>query len=137
MDDLLPSLIDFQTMLVLALAPVTALAIVLIGFGMIVSGAAPTFGYRLQRLGLQIIGGAFAVVFVHAVLIELYGARVPLGVLVAVYGLVALLLLQGALNLLFGPAVGNRVVATLLGSLIVSLIALALQPFRLLRDLFR
>lgn len=137
MDSLTASLLDFQIALVAAIYDVTALGILLIGFGFVVGGATPVLGYRIRRLGLQLIGACLIVLIVHAVLIEVYDVEVPLGALIMVYAVAGLLLLQGMLNLLFGPSVGNRVVASLISSLLLSLLALAVRPFTLLRDRFR
>ena len=49
----------------------------------------------------------------HAILLEVYGVAIPAHVLIAIYAIIALMLLQGLLNLLFGPTVGNAVVASL------------------------
>jgi hypothetical protein len=131
------ALIEFQTMLVSMIAEITALGLLFVGLGLAMSGASPVFGYRVKRLGLQVIGACLAILIAHAVLFEVYGADVPPCILVALYGLIALLLLQAFLNLVFGLAVGNRVVADVLTSLLLSIPYLLLRPFGLIRDLFR
>jgi hypothetical protein len=137
MDTIRITLIDFQIMLVSALVEVTGLGIGLVGLGLVVSGASRNFGYRLQRLGLQTFGACLFVIISHAIMMGYYGYDVPLGLLVALYGLCSLLLLHTLLNLLFGPTVGNRVIASLVGSLLLTLLYLLLRPFGAVRDLFR
>ena len=137
MDALINALIDFQSALVSSLVYVTVLGVALTGFGLVTSVIAPVYGYRVKRLGLQVIGSCLIVICAHAILLELYGPNIPPGILIAIYTLFALMLLQGLLNLVFGPAVGNSVVASLLSSFILWVLYVALQPLRLIRDLFR
>lgn len=115
---------------------VVTLGVVLMGFGLVVSGTAPQAGYRIKRLGLQAIGGALVVLAAHAFLNKIFGADIPLVLVICIYAVVALLLLQAALNLLFGPAVGNRVVASLLVGLITAIASLFAWPFRWIGPLF-
>ncbi|MCE8519342.1 hypothetical protein KBY31_21710 [Ruegeria pomeroyi] len=137
MDRLLDVLIDFQIALVSSLAHLTVIGVTLAGVGVLVSSASPVFGYRIKRLGLQVVGACLVVICTHAILLEIYGASVPIGLLVVIYALFSLLLLQGLLNLLFGPSVGNSVVASLISSLILWLLYVVVQPFRYIRDLLR
>ena len=136
-DTLQAALFAFQADLVVSLPAVAALGGILVGFGTVVSGVSATAGYRFQRLGLQVMGASFLVILSHGILVEVYGAEVPLPVLLLLYGVTALILLQGLLNLLFGPTVGNRVVSSLLTSLLISIAYLIFRPFAALRDLFR
>lgn len=137
MEDLAASLIEFQIALVNALGSILTLGVTLIGLGLVTAAAAPVLGYRIKRLGIQIIAASLVLLIAHGALIGAFGAEVPVGVLVAGYGLIALLLLQALLNIVFGPDVGNRVVATLLTNLLMSLVRLFLLPFQLLRNLLR
>lgn len=137
MDPVLPALIDFQMLLVTVLLEATGLGVAFIGLGTIVGHVAPVFGYSLKRLGLQIVGACLVLVASHAILLEVYGVAIPAHVLIAIYAIIALMLLQGLLNLLFGPTVGNAVVASLLGSLTVWIVYLIFQPLRLFLGLFR
>ena len=75
------------------------------------------FGARLRRLGARSIGVSLFVLVSHFILITMSGPAPPLFPLVLVYRVVALMLLQAALNLLFGPSVGSRVTADLLSAL--------------------
>jgi len=137
MDRLLNVLIDFQIALVSSLAHLTAIGVTLAGLGVLLSSASPVFGYRVKRLGLQVVGACLVVICSHAILLEFYGANVPIGFLVVLYAVFSLLLLQGFLNLLFGPSVGNSVVASLISSLILWLLYVVVQPLRYVRDLLR
>lgn len=137
MDSILQTLIDFQIALAASLAHIAALGVALAVLGSIASSVSPVFAYRIKRLGLQAIGACLIVIGAHAIMLEVYGPNVPPALLISVYAVSAILLLQGLLNLLFGPAVGNSVIASLLTSLIFGLFYVATQPFRLLRDLFR
>ncbi len=136
MEPLISALIDFQTALVAALLHVLALAVALVGLGMVSASVAPSFAYRVKRLGLQTIGACLVVIAAHAIMIEVYGPDVPPALLVGFYAITAVLLLHGLLNLVFGPAVGNSVIATLLSSLILALLFAAIRPIRFVRDLF-
>jgi hypothetical protein len=137
MDRFLDVLIDFQIALVSSLAHLTVLGVTLAGIGVLLSLASPAFGYRVKRLGLQVVGACLLVICTHAILLEIYGVDVPIGLLVVLYALFSLMLLQGFLNLLFGPSVGNSVVASLISSFILWLLYVAIQPLRYVRDLFR
>lgn len=137
MGGLLDVLTEVQIVMVSSLAHITALGVTLAGLGVLLSSASPGFGYRLKRLGLQVVGACLVVICAHAILLEIYGVDVPIGILVGIYGLFSLLLLQGLLNLLFGPSVGNSVVASLIASLILWLLYAAIWPLRYLRDIFR
>lgn len=137
MDALFDAFIDFQFALVSSLLHVAALGVALIGLGMILSTSAPTFGYRVKRLGLQTVGASMVVIGAHYILLEIYGPNIPPTLLVAFYAVVGILLLQSLLNLLFGPSVGRSVISTLLTSLVLVLVFAALQPFPMVRDLFQ
>lgn len=122
--------IELQMLMVSALTTLTALGVTILGLGLVVATTAPTFGHRMKRLGLQIVGACLAVIMSHAVLIEVYNQDIPPALIMGLYAVVGLLLLQGLLNLLFGPKVGNGVVASLLTALITSLILIAFRPLR-------
>ncbi|MGM0743538.1 MAG: hypothetical protein ACQEVT_18430 [Pseudomonadota bacterium] len=137
MDRLRDVLIDFQIALVSSLAHLTVIGVTLAGLGVLLASASPVFGYRVKRLGMQVVGACLVVICSHAILLEVYGANVPVGLLVVLYAVFSLLLLQGFLNLLFGPSVGNSVVASLISSLILWLLYVVIQPLRYVRDRFR
>lgn len=119
-----------------------AVAVAVAGLLCIVLGAmfdliSAGFGTRLRRLGAQAIGVCLFVLVAHLALIAVFGPSAPLASLIVIYAIVGLMLLQGALNLLFGPSVGSRVIATLLSSLVYGAIVMIARPFSALRDLFR
>lgn len=113
------NLLRFQETLVYLALAMVPVAGVLIGFGLIVATSAPVFGYRLQRLGLQLLGAILLVLLGHAIAIGTFGADVPVVVILLIYGVAGLLVLHPALNLFFGPKVGNAATTKLLTSLIL------------------
>lgn len=101
--------------------------------GAMVDIVSTTFGARLRRLGAQSIGVSLFVLVSHLALISVFGSAPPLLVLVLIYGVVALMLLQASLNLLFGPGVGSRVIADLLSALISGAVYLVTSPIAAFR----
>ena len=129
MNQAFQTLIDFQIALVQASRAIAGLGVVLLGLGIVISSSAPVFSYRLKRLGLQILGAVFLVLFLHFMATTYWGGRTPPVVLIGVYGIIALMILQGALNLFFGPTVGNSVTAQLLKTLILVIVGLSLAAY--------
>jgi hypothetical protein len=131
MSDFARDILDFQTQLVHALQSVLLLGGIFVGFGLIVSKSAGgndggyQIGYRIQRLGLQAVMASGAVIIFHLFLINAYDNRPPILILLGLYAISGLLLLQGLLNLLFGPRVGTGVIGNLLTSLILAMIGVA------------
>lgn len=123
------ALYQLQEQLVLASTTIAALGVVLLGFSMVVMGSAPVFAYRVRRLGLQILGAVLVILAMHAVAVDVYDGRVPIAWLLVIYGIIGLMILQGLLNLLFGPNVGNSVVSRLLGTLIIAALGLAFAAY--------
>ncbi len=113
------ALYDLQVALLQSWPYFVSLGVSILGFGIVVQASAPVFAARLRRLGLQVIGGVLFVYIGHAVGVAVFGSSIPPSILYGVYGIVGLMLLQGVLNLLFGPVVGASVISKLLGGLIL------------------
>jgi hypothetical protein len=113
----------FQTALLGVWKYLIVLALIFIGFGVMLSSS--VFGARLKRLGLQIIGSLLFVYVVHAIAVIYFGNDVPELLIYGIYGIVGLLLLQSLVSLLFGPKVSSSLITKLLSTLILFLLGLA------------
>jgi len=113
------------------------IALVVFGLGLMIGVPSPLLGAWLRRLAGRVIAVCAVALVAHILLIDQFGGSAPPLVVMLLYVVAALMLLQGLINLLFGPAVGSRVLADLLSSLLHGLVAILAAPVGLLRGLLR
>ena len=119
-------------------AAATALAGLLsVVVGAMVDVVSKKVGARLRYFGTQSIRVSIFVLASHLALHAVLDSAPPMFVIAVMYGVVALMLLQTAINFLFGPGVGSRVIADLLSGLISGVISLAIIPIAAIRELMR
>lgn len=96
------------------LISVLAFGIILVGAGFIIRTLAPQIGIRLTKVGGQISLLSLVGILVIPFLMEYVGSKIS-GLVLALVGIpFGLMILQNALNLLFGPNVGSRVIAEII-----------------------